>query len=78
MQFLEIACIAIVFALSLFIVVGSYILGRQKYWNRLWQRLKKPEVRSIKELKILSKKQAKGESENSKEQSTTTTKGGGL
>jgi hypothetical protein len=67
LQFLEIACIVIVFAMSLFIVVGSYILGRQKYWNRLWQRLKKPEVRSIKELKALSKKQAESKSENLKE-----------
>lgn len=59
MQIIEIVFISIVFALSVFIVVGSYIQQRQKYWNRVWERLGRPKVSSIKEIKALSEKQNK-------------------
>jgi hypothetical protein len=57
LQIIEIAFISIVFALSAFIVVGSYVQQRQKYWNRVWERLGRPKVNSIKEIKALSEKQ---------------------
>lgn len=59
MKIIEIAFISIVFALSVFIVIGSYIQQRQKYWNRVWERLGRPKVSSIKEIKALSKRQNK-------------------
>ncbi len=59
MQIIEIVFISAIFALSVFIVIGSYIQQRQKYWDRVWKRLGRPEVSSIKELKALSEKQNK-------------------
>jgi len=59
LQIIEIVFISIVFALSVFIVIGSYIQQRQKYWNRVWERLGRPKVSSIKEIKALSEKQNK-------------------
>lgn len=57
LQIIEIVFISIVFALSVFIVIGSYIQQRQKYWNRVWERLGRPKVSGIKEIKALSEKQ---------------------
>ena len=59
MQIIEIVFISIVFALSVFIVIGSYVQQRQKYWNRVWERLGRPKVSSIKEIRALSEKQNK-------------------
>ena len=59
MQIIEIVFISIVFALSVFIMIGSYAMQRQKYWNRVWERLGRPKVSNIKELKVLSEKQNK-------------------
>jgi hypothetical protein len=59
LQIIEIVFISIVFALSVFIMIGSYVMQRQKYWNRVWERLGRPKVGSIKELKALSEKQNK-------------------
>lgn len=59
MQIIEIVFISIVFALSVFIVIGSYMQQRQKYWNRVWERLGRPKVGGIKEIKALSEKQNK-------------------
>ena len=41
---------------SLFII-GGYILQRNRYWARVWRRLGKPQVESVKELRSLMKKQ---------------------
>jgi hypothetical protein len=59
LQIIEIVFISIVFALSVFIMIGSYVMQRQKYWNRVWERLGRPKVSNIKELKALSEKQNK-------------------
>jgi hypothetical protein len=59
LQIIEIVFISIVFALSVFIVIGSYVQQRQKYWNRVWERLGRPKVSSIKEIKALNEKQNK-------------------
>ena len=59
LQIIEIVFISIVFALSVFIMIGSDAMQRQKYWNRVWERLGRPEVSSIKELEALSEKQNK-------------------
>lgn len=59
MQLIEIVFIGVIFALNVFIMVGSYMIQRRKYWNRVWERLGKPKVGSIKELKALSEKQNK-------------------
>jgi len=59
LQIIEIIFISIVFALSVFIMIGSYVMQRQKYWNRVWERLGRPKVSNIKELKALSEKRNK-------------------
>ena len=56
-QILDIVCIVAMYALLLFTVIGSYILQRRKYWNRVWRSLGKPEVRSTRELKALMKRE---------------------
>ena len=42
---------------GLFLVIGSYILQRDRYWARVWKQLGEPQVESVKELKSLMKKQ---------------------
>jgi len=59
LQLVEIVFIGAIFALNVFIMVGSYMIQRRKYWNRVWERLGQPKVGSIKELKALSEKQNK-------------------
>ena len=56
-QLYKIASILAMFALVLFLVIGSYILHRDKDWRRIWKELGKPEVKNIKELKAFIKKQ---------------------
>jgi len=43
------------FLLTLFLTVGGFILQRDRYWRRIWEKLGKPNVDSIKELKELYK-----------------------
>ena len=52
----DIICTVIVFALCAFVMVGIFILQRDKYWNRIWKRLGEPDVESIKELKAFKEK----------------------
>ena len=42
---------------GLFLVIGSYILQRDRYWTRVWRRLGEPQVESVEELKSLVEKQ---------------------
>ena len=55
MQFAEILCVVMLFALGMFLTAGGYILQRDRYWRRVWERLGEPDVKSIEELKALSK-----------------------
>jgi len=55
MQLFGIVYIAMLFALSLFLVIGSYVLHKDNYWRRVWEKLGKPQVESIRELKALTK-----------------------
>ena len=57
MQLTELICAVVVSTLSLFLMIGGYILQRQKYWKQVWEDLGKPQVESIKELKSLNRKQ---------------------
>jgi len=43
----------IIFAFLLFLVFGEYILQRDRYWQRRWEDLGRPNVQNIKELKAL-------------------------
>jgi len=56
-QFYKIAYIVAIFAFCLFLTIGGYILNRYREWRRIWEKLGKPDVKSIKELKALIKKQ---------------------
>lgn len=38
-----------------FLVFGEYILERDKDWRRIWEKMSRPKVNSIKELKKLIK-----------------------
>ena len=57
MQLYKIACVLAMFAFSLFLTIGGYILFRDRQWRRIWEKQGKPEVKGIKELKALIKKQ---------------------
>ena len=54
MQWYEVVYVIVAYALGLFLTIGGYILGRDRYWQRVWEALGKPDVKSIKELKALS------------------------
>lgn len=56
-QFYKIVYIVAIFAFCLFLTIGGYILNRDREWWRIWGKLGKPDVKSIKELKALIKKQ---------------------
>jgi len=43
----------IIFGFLLFLVFGEYILQRDRYWQRRWEDLGRPNVQNIKELKAL-------------------------
>ena len=45
------------FILTLLLAVGGFILQRERYWTRIWAELGKPEVKSIRELKDLYRRQ---------------------
>lgn len=64
MQFLDTLCVVIVFAVSLSTMIGGIILQRHKYWNKVWERLGKPGVASIKELKALDNRQRRARMES--------------
>ena len=64
MQFLDTIFVMAVSALSLLIIVRGVILQRQKHWNRVWERLGKPGVAGIKELKALNNRQRRAEMES--------------
>ena len=70
MQVAEFICVAVLFALGMFLTVGGYILQRDRYWRRIWMRLGEPDVRSIEELRTLSKAQANSDSEYTKPDQT--------
>jgi hypothetical protein len=38
--------------ITVILTVGGYILQRDRYWIRVWEEIGKPEVKSIKELKV--------------------------
>lgn len=70
MQVAEFICVAALFALGMFLTVGGYILQRDRYWRRIWMRLGEPDVRSIEELRALSKAQTNLDSEYTKPDQT--------
>jgi len=41
------------FILFLLLAVGGFALQRERYWMRIWEKLGKPDVKSIDELKGL-------------------------
>lgn len=41
------------FIFTLLLAVGGFILQRDRYWRRIWEKLGKPDVESIDELKRL-------------------------
>ena len=64
MQFAEVLCVVVMLALGMFLTAGGYMLQRDRYWRRVWERLGEPEVESIEELKALSKMDKKSEPEH--------------
>ena len=55
MSVVEALYIAIIPLLGAFLTIGGYVLQRDKYWRRVWIKMGKPQVESIKELKELMK-----------------------
>jgi len=43
----------VILVLSLFLTIGGYILQRNKYWRRIWEKLGNLRVKNVKELKAL-------------------------
>jgi hypothetical protein len=57
MQLTELMCAVLVSLVSLVLTIGGYILQRQRHWKQVWENLGQPQVDSIRELKLLSRKQ---------------------
>jgi hypothetical protein len=47
--------IIILLILSLYLAIAGYFLQRSKYWTRIWEKLGRPEVNNVKDLKALMK-----------------------
>ena len=45
--------IVILFILTIALAVYGFIVQRERYWTRIWEELGKPDVRTIKELKVI-------------------------
>jgi len=57
MEYIGIIYIVVMFIITSGLTFGGYIFQRDKYWIRVWKDLGKPNVKSIKELKIYIKTQ---------------------
>lgn len=55
MKVIEIIYLAIISVLGVFLAIGGYRLQRDRYWEGIWNKLGKPQVETIEELKKLMK-----------------------
>ena len=42
---------------GLFLIIGSYVLQKDRYWTRVWKKMGEPQVESVAELKLLIEEQ---------------------
>ena len=42
---------------GLFLTIGSYVLQRDRYWTRVWEKMGEPQIESVAELKLLMEAQ---------------------